>query len=167
MKEAMSQMARYNVWANGRVITAMQAMDATAPDAEVASSFPSLRKTVAHLRAAEQIWLERLQLVERPVWRGEEGLQESFPALCAAWSRASDALADFAEKQYNDKALQHVVEYRDLKGVLHKTPVFAVLQHIFNHSTYHRGQLTTMMRALGEVKIPQMDYILFVRSGGK
>jgi hypothetical protein len=64
-------------------------------------------------------------------------------------------LVRFTEKQYNDKALLHVVEYRDLKKVVQKTPVFAVLQHVFNHSTFHRGQLVTMMRVVGEPKIPK------------
>ncbi len=166
MKEAMIQMARYNAWANRRIAAAVGTMDAERLDAETLSSFPTLRRTVAHLRAAERMWMDRLALVESPVWLGEDS-GAPFADLGAQWAAASDDLVRFAEKQYNDKALLHVVEYRDLKKVLHKTPVFAVLQHVFNHSTYHRGQLVTMMRAAGETKIPCTDLILFVRSGGK
>lgn len=166
MKEAMIQMARYNAWAARRMVAALSAMDAVRLDAEMPSSFPTLRKTVAHLRAAEQMWMERLALAEAPVWLGED-VGAHFDDLCTQWLAASDDLVRFAEKQYNDTALLHVVEYRDLKKTLHKTPVLAVLQHIFNHSTYHRGQLVTMMRAAGETTIPCTDLILFVRSGGK
>lgn len=162
----MIQMARYNAWANRRIVGALQALDNARLDAELRSSFPSLRKTVTHLRAAERVWMDRLALVESPVWLGGD-FGPSFPELCVQWLAVSDELARFAEKQYNDKALLHVVEYRDLKKALHKTPVFAVLQHVFNHSTYHRGQLVTMMRATGSTKIPGTDLMLFVRTGGK
>ena len=166
MKEAMVQMARYNVWANARMLAALSGLPEAMMDAETVSSFPSIRCTIAHLRAAEHIWLERLLLAERPAWTGDD-LADNFPTLAAQWRAASEGLLRFCEKQYNDMALLHVVEYHDLKGALHKTPVFAIFQHIFNHSTYHRGQLVTMMRTLGAMKIPQTDYIHFVRMGGK
>lgn len=166
MKEALIQMARYNAWANLQFMAALHLLDHAQLDADVPSSFRSIRKTVAHLRAAEQVWLERLQLAERPVWLGEDS-GPSFPDLCAQWTAVSEALLRFAEKQYSDKALLHVVEYRDLKKALHKTPVFGVLQHVFNHSTFHRGQLVTMMRAVGETKIPCTDLIQYLRTGGK
>lgn len=162
----MLQMARYNVWANAQMISALAALPEAALDAETPSSFPTLRRTVAHTRAAEQIWLERLLLSEHPVWLGND-CADNFQTLAAQWRAASEALLRFAEKQYNDKALLHVVEYRDLRGTLHKTPTLAILQHTFNHSTYHRGQLATMMRAQGATKIPATDFIQFVRAGGK
>ena len=34
--------------------------------------------------------------------------------------------------------------------------------HIANHSTYHRGQVTTLLRQLG-AKAVSTDYIFFVR----
>ena len=159
-------MARYNFWANRLIVTSLQGMDGARLEAEVLSSFPTIRKTVAHLRAAERIWMDRLALAEAPVWLGEDS-KGSFEDLCAQWLAISEELVRFTEKQYNDKALLHVVEYRDLKKVVQKTPVFAVLQHVFNHSTFHRGQLVTMMRMVGETKIPKTDLIQFVRTGGK
>lgn len=166
MKEAMAQMARYNGWANGQMLTALAALATELLDTETPSSFPTLRHTVAHIRGAEQMWLERLLLAEHPVWTGDD-LAADFPALAAQWQGASDGLLRFAEKQYNDKALLHVVEYRDRRGAPHKTPTLAILQHAFNHSSYHRGQLVTMMRALGVTKIPATDFIKFVWAGGK
>jgi uncharacterized damage-inducible protein DinB len=35
--------------------------------------------------------------------------------------------------------------------------------HIFNHNTYHNGQLVTMLRALGVVTIPATDFIVWTR----
>jgi len=164
VKELLTLTARYNRWANAQLATALKSVPDAVLDAETPSSFPTLRRTVAHLRAAEQTWMDRLALVENPAWLGED-LGPSFSGLVDAWTAASGALVQFVEKQYNDRAFQHVVEYRDLRGASHKTPVGAVLQHVFHHSAYHRGQLVTMMRALGESKIPRTDFILFQRGG--
>jgi uncharacterized damage-inducible protein DinB len=37
-----------------------------------------------------------------------------------------------------------------------------MLRHVVNHSTYHRGQVTTMLRQLG-VPAPATDLILYYR----
>jgi uncharacterized damage-inducible protein DinB len=34
---------------------------------------------------------------------------------------------------------------------------------VFNHATYHRGQLVTMLRQIGAEKIPATDFAAFVR----
>ena len=34
------------------------------------------------------------------------------------------------------------------------------MYHVVNHSTYHRGQLTTMLRQLGKVPVPT-DFLVF------
>ena len=166
MKEAMSQMARYNVWANRRLADAMMKQDESAVDREVPSSFPTPRHTVLHLYCAESIWLQRLQLLERPHWPSEDG-EKPFTTLCATWLKVSESIAAFVEKQFNDRSFKHVVEYIDMRREVMKVPVGTALHHVFNHSTYHRGQLVTMLRAIGETKIPQTDLIHYVRTSGK
>jgi uncharacterized damage-inducible protein DinB len=58
---------------------------------------------------------------------------------------------------------QHEFIYLNSKKEQFKQPVYQVLVHIFNHGTYHRGQLVTMLRQLGVEKIPQTDYIVWTR----
>jgi len=38
-----------------------------------------------------------------------------------------------------------------------------MLTHVFNHGTYHRGQLITMARQLGVEKLQQTDFIIWSR----
>jgi uncharacterized damage-inducible protein DinB len=164
MKELLQQYATYNVWANKLMTEALLKLDDGAIDQEITSSFPSLRATVYHTWSAEFIWLQRLQLVEHPVWvQGE--FNGSFIEACENWQRASADLLQFVEKQYDDRALQHVLQFYDRQKVSHKMPVFQVLQHVFNHSTYHRGQLVTMLRQTGAKEIPGTDFIGFARKG--
>lgn len=166
LKDHFLSLARYNAWASDRLLAALQALPDASLDAVVASSFPSLRKTAQHLYAAEDVWLQRLQLAERPVWRGEVAF-ESFDALVAAWRAASAALVAFVEKQYDDRAFSHVVQYPSLKKELFKTPVADILTHVFSHATYHRVQLVTQLRQVGVTKVPGTDYIGWQRSGGR
>jgi uncharacterized damage-inducible protein DinB len=162
MKELLLQYAQYNIWANKLVIDSMLQLDEAALDQEIVSSFPTLRRTVYHTWSAEQTWLERLQLAEQPVWM-ESIFSGSFSEACAGWQKSSEALLLFTDKQH-DLSITHMTQYADRKGNPYKTPVYQILQHVFNHSTYHRGQMVTMMRQAGVVKIPGTDFILFSRS---
>ena len=39
-----------------------------------------------------------------------------------------------------------------------------MLQHVVNHGSYHRGQVTMMLRQLGVAPAKQMDLIAFYRA---
>lgn len=162
MKELLQQYAQYNVWANKRIIDIMAKLEDGLTNKEVASSFPSLQATVCHTWAAEYIWLQRLQLAEYPRWVGSD-FNGTFEEACKNWQQVSAELVQFVDKQYDDRAFQHVLQYYDRAKASHKTPVCHVLQHVFNHSTYHRGQLVTMLRQLDAKDIPATDFIAFAR----
>ena len=64
----------------------------------------------------------------------------------------------------NEANITHVFAYQNSKKELFKQPVYEVLLHLFNHQTYHRGQLATIFRQLGFEKIPPTDFIVFSRT---
>ena len=68
MKETLLQYAKYNLWANSRMIEVLAKLSEEKLDMEIESSFPTIRKTVWHCVRAEDIWLQRLNLVGNPVW---------------------------------------------------------------------------------------------------
>ena len=162
MKELLSQYAEYNVWANNKIIEVLLKPEDSFVDVAIVSSFPSIRATVYHTWSAEYIWLQRLQLAENPVWMAGD-FKGTFEEACNEWRKASGELVQFTNRLYDDKALAHVLQYYDRAKVSYKTPVYQVLHHDFNHSTYHRGQLVTMLRQLGLKEIPATDFIGFVR----
>ncbi|MBW7912673.1 MAG: DinB family protein [Taibaiella sp.] len=161
MKQILQQMARYNIWANKQFIDILLKMDDEILDKEITSSFPSIRATVYHMWSAEDIWLQRLLLVEQPVW-AQSVFEGSFSEAIDKWQETSKGLLDFVERQYNDDAFRHVLQYYNLKKVSFKLPVYTVLMQVFNHATYHRGQLVTMMRQAGIKKIPGTDFHSFI-----
>ncbi len=162
MKESLLQMARYNIWANKQFIEVLNGLDDATLDKEINSSFPTIRSTMFHMWSAEYIWLQRLQLAEHPIWIADV-FKGSMEEACAEWEKTSNALFQFVERQYNDHSMEHVLHYYNTKKESFKHPVYSILQHVFNHATYHRGQLVTMLRQAGISKIPGTDLIIYTR----
>jgi uncharacterized damage-inducible protein DinB len=52
------------------------------------------------------------------------------------------------------------VQYVNLHGQTYRYPLWREMYHVVNHSTYHRGQLTTMLRQLAARPIPT-DFLVF------
>jgi uncharacterized damage-inducible protein DinB len=46
----------------------------------------------------------------------------------------------------------------------HVQPVWQMLLHCFNHASYHRGQVVTMMRQFDLDEIPALDLVVYQRS---
>src|SRR5436190_20558531 len=61
MRHLLTNYTRYNLWANTRVCDFLKSnCNDEQLDKEIVSSFPSVKKTLLHIRDAECIWLERL-----------------------------------------------------------------------------------------------------------
>jgi uncharacterized damage-inducible protein DinB len=45
--------------------------------------------------------------------------------------------------------LDRMMEYKTLKFGVYRNPLWQSMQHLVNHGTYHRGQVTTLLRQLG------------------
>jgi uncharacterized damage-inducible protein DinB len=161
MKELLQQYAAYNLWANTRLTELILTLSEEQQQRVVTSSFDGIYKTVLHTWGAENMWWQRMKLVENVV-NPTEGYQGTAAELVKAWLQQS---AQWSEWVHNatEAALQHEFTYYNLKGERFKSPVFQVVQHLFNHGTYHRGQLVTMLRQLGVEKIPATDFIVWTR----
>jgi uncharacterized damage-inducible protein DinB len=162
MKEILLRYADYNLWANKRIVEAMLNLDEIDADREVVSSFPSLRATVYHTWSAEYVWLQRLEFVEQPVWI-QGSYTGTFAAACVEWERVSELLIQFVARQPDDLAFEQICQFHDRQGVAHKSEMGQILHHVFNHSTYHRGQMVTILRQLGLKEIPGTDLIAYFR----
>jgi uncharacterized damage-inducible protein DinB len=161
MKTLLQSYAEYNRWANGLLLDAIGALPPAAQDAPLVSSFPGLSRTVLHLLDAESIWWQRLKLAEHIV-RPSDGFAGGFTELADAL-RKQDKLWQEWVTDASEKMLQHEFLYYNSKKEPFKNPVFQMLLHLFNHSTFHRGQLITLLRQSGATKLPETDYIAWCR----
>ena len=161
MKEILQQLAAYNTWANQLLLSTINALPEQVQEKETPSSFPSLLKTVLHMWDSESMWWQRLKLQEHVV-RPSSVFKGDF-AEAAAKSQAQNKQWQDWITAAQEHQLQHVFHYQNTKREQFKQPVYQMLFHLFNHGSYHRGQLVTMLRQLGIEKIPTTDFIVWSR----
>lgn len=161
MKELLQQLACYNAWANKQLGDLAVSIPADLQRLQVSSSFPSLYATLLHIWDAEEIWWQRLKLRD-PIMVPSINLSPTFGEIVKGLANVDNEWVSWALKA-SDRQLEHVFEYRNSKKELFKQPVSQVLLHLFNHSTFHRGQFVTILRNVGVEKIPSTDFIHWSR----
>lgn len=131
-------------------------------DKELVSSFPTLRLTMYHCWAAEHIWLQRMAEKENPEWL-QNTYDGPFDEACRRWRDCSGQLLQLAQSFADDTTINKTCRFFDYSGKEHNMTFVDILHHVFNHNSYHRGQLVTMLRQVGETTIPRTDYIAYAR----
>jgi uncharacterized damage-inducible protein DinB len=162
MKEILQEFSTYNVWAGKLLLDRIQLLTEAQIHEEIVSSFPGLYKTVLHMLDAESIWWQRLRLQERIVIPSQEP-PLPFAELSKKLLQQSGLWQEWV-RNASEPAIQHVFAYQNSKKEQFKQPVYQVLLHLFNHGTYHRGQMVTLLRQLGITDIPQTDFIIWSRT---
>ncbi len=156
MKEIIHLYSGYDLWANTRMIERLQREDGTILDHPVKSSFSTLRSSVQHLSGAGNIWYQRLS--GRPAPRSSEA-DDSIGSLIKQSSAMNDMVLGWDEQRLLER-----VDYTNLKGDPFTQPRWQLLMHVFNHATYHRGQLVTIMHQLELNEVPNTDMVKYQRS---
>ncbi len=167
----------YNLWANRRMFSVVEKLSEKQFTAHIESSFPSIQESVLHIVAAEWIWLKR--------WKGTSPVASAAASSAAKMLSAlqnggvaTDTLstvaglrsfADSVEQErqnflraLNDDALRARLNYCGMDGKQFSMPLALLLQHVVNHGTYHRGQVTTLLRQAGGETVT-LDMIFFFR----
>lgn len=162
MKELLVQMAAYNIWASQKILECILGLPEEKQMAELPSSFSSLYKTVLHMWDAESAWWQRMKLHEKIIVPSEN-FNGSMKDVSNGLLQQSIQWHDWVSNA-SEHALDHVFQYQNSKKEQFKQPVYQMILHVFNHGTYHRGQLVNMLRQSGVEKIPQTDFIIWSRS---
>jgi len=156
--EQIKTLFEYNRWADERVLEALSQLKPEKFTKDMGNSFRSVRDTAVHIMGAEWIWLSRcngtspkalLSSVDFPT---VSHIREHWAGIEKGWK---DFLSGVTEN-----FLQTSITYLNLKGETYTYPLWQILQHLVNHSTYHRGQITTLLRQLGARPI-STDFLVF------
>src|SRR5947209_1909381 len=157
MKELLLQLASYNLWANQILFQQVLDLPVEKQTAELSSSFSSLYKTILHMWDAEAIWWQRMKMQER-INIPSENFSGDTKELCSQLLNQNRQWQDWLSVA-QEHMIQHVFHYQNSKREQFKQPVYQMLLQVFNHGTYHRGQVVNMLRQLGVDKIPGTDFI--------
>ena len=154
----------FHRWATELVMEETLALPAELLMKNLKSSFNCIYDTLAHLYQSDRIWLDRLE--QRPA--GQPADYEAPGCtweLRDAWLPAVDRMIALGGKLEKDEDANQVISYRNLAGQSFSSPVWQIILHVVNHGTYHRGQITTMIRQLGHTP-KNMDLIRYYRTLG-
>ena len=158
MLETIRLLYDYTAWADTKALDAVSKLTPEQWTQDLGSSLKSARDTVVHIASAQGIWLSR--------WKGDspKGMWAAadFPtpdSIRERWLPLRAELAAFVVEQ-TEASLQQPLSYRNLKGEPVTFPLGPLMLHVANHSTYHRGQITTLLRQLGAQPV-STDLVLY------
>ena len=143
----MLELYEYNAWADRRVLGAARALSKERFSQPICSSFPSVRDTLGHIYGVEWLWLERFQ-GRSPSAIPDARQYEEIAGLEDQWTAFEPVLLNFV-RGLSQADLDRVMEYQTMKFGVYRNPLWQSMLHLVNHGTYHRGQITTMLRQLG------------------
>jgi len=149
--------ARYNRWMNQQLLDATQTLPGDVVAAPTGLFFGSLLGSWNHLLVADLIWLRRLSdifpiLDELRRLPQPEALNQiiyhDLNNLRPVREQIDDLIIRWCDLLRADDA-SDIVEYINSRGEEIVRPLYLILQHLFNHQTHHRGQITAGLSAQG------------------
>ena len=160
-RDDLQILLEYHYWARDRILDAAEKLPPEQFTKDLGSSFKSVRDTLAHTYVAEWAWYSR--------WTGNSPTAalpfEMFPnlgTLRRAWSELELKVRAFVDG-LGEGGVDRVIDYKMINGEARRSPVWQMVQHMVNHGSYHRGQVTTLLRQLGAAPAQSMDLIRFYR----
>jgi len=151
----------YHYWARDRLFVAVDTLTDEQLRRPLGNSFSSIFDTMAHLCGADWIWRSR--------WEGESPMALPKPetygdldAIRAAWMDEEQRIRAIVSR-LGPEGILRPIDYTGWDGRRQAQPFWQMLQHLVNHGSYHRGQVTTMLRQMGVQPAKSMDLIAFYR----
>jgi uncharacterized damage-inducible protein DinB len=149
----------YTTWASRRLVDAAARLTPEELTRDFQTADRSVLRSLAHVFAADRIWLARLTQAPTPQFITEEDyslsvLQNDWPALLDRWQQWAADLTD--------ESAQAIVAYKDMKGNPYSQPLWQLVLHVVNHGTHHRGQVSGFLRVMGHSP-PPLDLVFYYR----
>ena len=158
MKQHFEQFALYNRWANVRLYEAALALPAADYRRDVGAFFGSLHGTLNHLLLTDRIWLKRLTGEGDHPDRLNAILYDDRAQLALARAGEDDRIVRYIAS-LNDEAIAGTLRYANTSGKQFEQSRAAILAHLFNHQTHHRGQSHTILSICTGREPPSLDML--------
>lgn len=154
----------YHVWANNQVFSRLKELPEEVYEQEIQSVFSSVSKATAHIYLADVIWLSTMSgasyeetktLVKK---RAAEVNSIGLAEMEKEYANLTKEFHQFFESQ-EDLDAATSCEHPFLGRL--DTQISDLIQHVVNHGTYHRGNITAMLRQMGYPG-PSTDYVFYL-----
>ncbi|MGE5244680.1 MAG: DinB family protein [Betaproteobacteria bacterium] len=150
----------YHYWARDRVLDAVASLPSDRLTRDMGNSFKSIAETLSHMYFAEWIWHERWN-GRSPSGPPREPFADIAP-LREAWSALETEVRTVVGR-LSDADLDRTIAFKMMSGADESATFGEMIPHLVNHGSYHRGQVTTMLRQLGAPPPKSVDLIRYFR----
>ena len=168
-KDDIQLLFEYDRWANNRVLQAASSLRAEEFTRDLGGSLRSVRDTLVHIIGGEWGWLTiwkepaLTSAFVMDLWAQLEVRfpTNKFPDLAAVrlrWMELEREQVEFVNRVTNE-SLGRMIPVRTTQISLGH-----LMQHLANHSTYHRGQVALQMRQLDAEPVAT-DFAFFLLEG--
>jgi uncharacterized damage-inducible protein DinB len=158
MQDDFVALFAYDRWANRRVLDACRKLTAEQYGAEPVPGGSSVRSTICHIALATEFNLRTLagdpddrMLTEADLTAVDDAAQ----LLERAYRRIEEMRPTLTPERLNTVLTLRAV------GRTFILPLWAILRHIVNHSSYHRGQVASKLKRFG-IEQPITDFFWWV-----
>jgi uncharacterized damage-inducible protein DinB len=141
----------HNCWARDRQLEVCGKLSEERFTRPMGGSFASLGDMLVHLVAVEWLWLER--------WRGRSPRNLPWMEEVRTLDAIRERWQPVGAEMRACMALARRMSYVNLRAETWTYPLWQMLLHLLNHQTFHRGQVTTLLRQLGAVPAP-VDFLV-------
>jgi len=158
--DEVRELFAYNAWANRRCFAALEPLPAEAYFRDLKSSHGGLHGTLCHIVWAEQLWLNRwLGKANPAVPQGRD--LTTLAAARTRWEAIEAERAAFVAG-LSERRLDETMTVSPSTGGEYVHSFREMFRHAIDHSSYHRGQLVTLLRQVGATP-PSTGLIVFYR----
>jgi uncharacterized damage-inducible protein DinB len=154
----------FDKWAIALTLESVSSIPAKEYLEDLKSSHGGIHGTLVHLCGASNLWLQRWRMIPAPLPASVTAIP-NLEALKTYWKEYQVDLTGYLSG-VNESMLTTSLSYKDLRGNPHSEPLVQQMQHMVNHSSYHRGQIVTMQRQIGSKPVGT-DLITYYRNRTK
>jgi uncharacterized damage-inducible protein DinB len=135
----------YTYWASDRLLDASRPLTEEELNRNLGNSFGGILGTLVHIFQGDRIWLSRVAGSPRRTLADPEETW-AIDSLQRAWVETHLGWIDWANSASD---VEGILDYVSTEGKPYRLPLWQIVFHVVNHGSYHRGQITTMLRQLG------------------
>lgn len=164
MKHSALQQYEYHKWANSRVFNHLKELPDEVYDLKIKSVFSSIEEVLVHMYQTDGMWLSVMsgdsfeKTMEVITQLKENSNDQDLDEMQSLYSETSQQYAAFFERMED---LDEVLSIEHPRFGKLETPISDLVKHVVNHGTYHRGNITAMLRQQGHAGVPT-DYIFYL-----
>ncbi|MBS1493576.1 MAG: hypothetical protein JST55_08700 [Bacteroidetes bacterium] len=161
MKTILTDYVNYNYWANKKICDLLLTLDDSVLEKDIDSSFRTIKETVYHIWGAEWIWFLRVSDSSKIEWP-VKNFNGNFKEAVGLFHKASLDMINLVNEK-NEKDFDADILYHNIAGQGFTNKLYEIIMHCMNHSTFHRGQIVTMLRTAGVTNLFSTDFITYYR----